>query len=604
MAIQQVSRITQRKGLAEDLPQPLAGAELGWAIDQRRLYIGNGTLADGAPTVGNTEILTEYSPILEYATAYTYKGAAAGYEAQTGITTGNPITRSLQARLDDFAVVTDFGATGDGDTDDTAAINRALNQLYCVQVNPQIRRGLFFPAGVYRVSNTILVPPYAKLYGEGSDSSVIKFMATVWVSGTAYAEGVLVKSESAGIDVYYRSLIPVPAQLNGSPIPLTNTTYWDSVSLPNYVARTTDSNQEFGLNMGAAGATLPRNVEISSVGFETAEFGNDSSLGHNIWLLEKLQTAYFDSVLFKGPLAQSELDTAVENLAGVRMASSSIVPISQITFDKCKFTNLTYAVNTDVLTKGVAISRSKFDTLFQGIVLGDGAPENGGPTGFAITNNIFDNIAFEGIVMDTCSKNMSAYNIFYNVAQTFLDSSNPNGPIISINAADNVCVGDMFERPDVVADSGFPRIRVYNSSTTSIPATVAWTNGQRVQLGAFTRQSGVQFTLLDNQVGNTIVEIDTSLPISQGGFQAFKMDYTIYRENAGTDAIRTGTLTVVAGGDDSAGEGIVFTDDYVENENTDIILSAEESSNVVSIIYTSGSTGYDGTLYYSLNHFA
>ena len=71
MAIVQISRITQRKGLTEDLPQPLAGAELGWAIDQRRLFIGNGELADGAPVVGNTEILTEFSDILQFTTQNT-----------------------------------------------------------------------------------------------------------------------------------------------------------------------------------------------------------------------------------------------------------------------------------------------------------------------------------------------------------------------------------------------------------------------------------------------------------------------------------------------------------------------------------------------------
>jgi hypothetical protein len=49
-------RITARKGLQVDLPQPLAGAELGWAVDERRLFIGNGPLEDGAPVVGNTEI--------------------------------------------------------------------------------------------------------------------------------------------------------------------------------------------------------------------------------------------------------------------------------------------------------------------------------------------------------------------------------------------------------------------------------------------------------------------------------------------------------------------------------------------------------------------
>lgn len=62
MAIVQISQIKHRRGLQENLPQ-LASAELGWSIDSRRLYIGNGTLAEGAPETGNTEILTEYSNI-------------------------------------------------------------------------------------------------------------------------------------------------------------------------------------------------------------------------------------------------------------------------------------------------------------------------------------------------------------------------------------------------------------------------------------------------------------------------------------------------------------------------------------------------------------
>ena len=105
MAIVQVSRITQRKGLEVDLPQPLAGAEFGWAVDQRKLFIGNGTLADGAPVVGNTEVLTEFSDILDYANQYTYKGEAGGYTVQTGATSGTPVTQSLQSRLDSYAKI-------------------------------------------------------------------------------------------------------------------------------------------------------------------------------------------------------------------------------------------------------------------------------------------------------------------------------------------------------------------------------------------------------------------------------------------------------------------------------------------------------------------
>ena len=73
MAIVQISRITHRKGLIENLPQ-LAGGEFGWALDERRLFIGNGTLAEGAPVVGNTEILTQYSDILNLSSSYYYKG--------------------------------------------------------------------------------------------------------------------------------------------------------------------------------------------------------------------------------------------------------------------------------------------------------------------------------------------------------------------------------------------------------------------------------------------------------------------------------------------------------------------------------------------------
>lgn len=58
MAIVQISQIKNRRGLSEDLPQ-LASAELGWTLDTQKLYIGNGTVEEGAPEVGITRILTE-----------------------------------------------------------------------------------------------------------------------------------------------------------------------------------------------------------------------------------------------------------------------------------------------------------------------------------------------------------------------------------------------------------------------------------------------------------------------------------------------------------------------------------------------------------------
>ena len=68
MAVIQISRIQHRRGLQSDLPN-LASAELGWSVDTRKLYIGNGTIEEGAPSLGRTEVLTQYS-ILDFETTF------------------------------------------------------------------------------------------------------------------------------------------------------------------------------------------------------------------------------------------------------------------------------------------------------------------------------------------------------------------------------------------------------------------------------------------------------------------------------------------------------------------------------------------------------
>jgi hypothetical protein len=159
MAIVQISRITHRKGLQQDIPQ-LASAELGWSIDTRQLYIGNGTISEGAPTEGITEILTQYSDILNIGNQYIFKGSESGYTSQTGTSALTPITQTLQQRLDEVVSVRDFGALGDNATDDTAAIQRAIDQILFggfALTQPKLRRQIFFPPGTYLISSSMLV---------------------------------------------------------------------------------------------------------------------------------------------------------------------------------------------------------------------------------------------------------------------------------------------------------------------------------------------------------------------------------------------------------------------------------------------------------------
>ena len=593
MAIVQISRITQRQGLLDDLPQPLAGAEFGWAVDQRKLFIGNGEVADGAPVVGNTEVLTEFSDVLALSSVYTYEGQAAGYEVQTGPTSGDPVSQSIQSRLDSFAVSTVFGAVGDGDTDVTAAINRALFQMFCVQANTQIRRSLFFPAGTYIITDTIKVPPYAKLCGDGADSTIFLFEVQIWAANTGYAEGVLVKVESLtpGVFNYYRSVAEVPP----TGIAIGNTAYWDSTTLPTYVIETADSLQQTGVNIGQGNAVSPRNVEISGMTFQTTEVGS-----HQICNLERVQQCYFDSVNFVGPLTEQDLDTDIDNFSCVVFNGTSQVPPTQITLDKCKFIGATYAVSTDQLVKGVTISNGWMNTLYQGVYLGDTTVVNGGPTGVRIVHNEFDNIFAEGIVMENCSLNASAYNTFYDVGNNFFGVTLPQTPIININADSNLSIGDLFQRNDTQALTQ-PRIQIYNLATAAIPQSTGYSGTSKLQLGSYSQGVGQQELLEDAVTDEPLFSVDVSTPTSQGGFSSFSVNYTIKRETAGaTMALRTGMLNVQSAG----GYAVSYSDEYSENASTGITLSVTQAGDAVTVQYTATSTTFDGTIYYSITHFA
>jgi hypothetical protein len=537
LAIVQISQITNRKGLEENLPQ-LAGAELGWSIDTRQLYIGNGTLEEGAPVIGNTEILTEFSDIININTAYTYKGQAAGYTVQTGLTAGDPITQSLQSWLDQFASVTDFGAVGDGTTDDTDAINRALYQLFCREVNPQIRRSLFFPAGVYRVTNSILIPPYATLWGEGLDNSVIQLDNSV-----------------------------------------------DDSTLNAYVARTADSLQQYGVNIGNNGATPPTYITVTNLGFRNLDPNTD------VFLVQDAVNCSFKNVGFYGPLTTANLTTEGDFTKGVAFASTTSLVCEQIVFDGCEFSGTVYGVDTDQQIKGVTFTNGKFNTLYRGVQLGTNVVVNGGATGVRITGNLFDNIYADGVVFGDVSLNATGHNIFYDVGNHFGGTTTPYTAVIDIQSNNNISISDMFERGDAYAGSETPGT-AYPRITLNDTQSIATTNGVETQQGTYTRLSGVKITLTDDDSGTV-----TTFNSAETG-PAFSINYTVTR---GT-AYRTGTIMVTASTVDSTGD-ITYSEDFVENSATGVSFGFTEAANIVSFVYATTSTGSNATLSYSINYF-
>jgi len=593
VAIVQISRITQRKGLSTDLPQPLAGAELGWATDTRQLFIGNGTLADGAPVVGNTEILTEFSDVLAAATAYTYQGLAAGYTVQTGLSPSTPVSQSLQSRLDSFAIITDFGATGDGTTDVTTNINNALYQLYCRQINSQTRRSLYFPAGTYIISDTLNIPPYCNLYGDGPESTIISFLVPTWTNTIAYASGVLVKNSSS----YYRSSQAVPIG-----ILITDTAYWTATTLPDYIFRTADSLQQTGANIGTNGALPPGDFEISSMKFLT-------NMTHDGCYIEAARDCVFESVNIEGPETTTSLTSAVNDTACVRWNSTPGYVCNNIEWNHAKFSGMVYGTNTAEQIEGVTFSNCAFDTLYQGVYLGDSSAPAVGPTGFRVVDNNFDNIYAEGIVIENVGLNCSAYNVFYDVGNRFNGANLPSTPVIDINGLNNVSVGDMFERTTQFSSGSTPRIRLNNLNGIALGMNVSnitlyqnnsagatpYNYANQLGLGTYQRVAGITDTLADN-----VSSARTLLTFNANYIKAVKIDYTIVR---GVN-VQSGTYIIIAG-TDASGTGLAGQDSSLDNgAGPGVTFGQSEAASVVSWTYTTTSTGTAGTIYYSVTKLA
>jgi hypothetical protein len=409
MPIVQISRIQHRRGKRTDLPQ-LAAGELGWVIDEQRLFIGNGTVADGAPAVGNTEIVTAGASSFTTALNYVYKGYLGD---STPIVTGasGDHTRTLQQALDDHVSVKAFDAKGDNSTNDTAAIQRAIDELYsdtdALADDPRARRILFFPAGVYRINGSITIPPYAHLVGEGPDKTIIR--------------------QSGG----------------NAPVAVTED----------------DEENVFGA-IGTSGATVPTQIQIEGITFRNAEaYGGVS--------IDNATKVYFNNCKFEGVYASGGADNSISK--GITVRSTTPLPCSQIVFNQCQFTKFARLVDLSYDVTNVRFNNCDFSIAYYGAMLGetmDGST-NGltiGPRDIQFTGNSWSTIGQQAIYVKqsssttgTGTRNVISSGNWYasTVGNNFEGIGSLNEvPIIQYDNDECSSIMDFFERSDLRRSDG------------------------------------------------------------------------------------------------------------------------------------------------------
>jgi hypothetical protein len=548
MAIVQISQIQLRRGLQQDLPQ-LASAEMGWSVDTRRLFIGNGTFEEGAPSEGVTEILTEYSDILSLFSTYTFKGLSAGFQVVTGPDSLHPVVRSLQDKLDDYVSVKDFGAVGNGADDDTAAIQRAIDRVYATnqsQLLSGYHRTVHFPSGQYKISSPLLIPPYSRLQGEGKRTTVIT---------GSHAGPLAVFVDSFG---------------------QTSTAYGN-----------TDQS-----------GNAP---EVAEYHFSDMEFLHTSpTYNQSCVVIDGCWTAVFNRVCFRGLTKWAQPDSVARSngldyytsdrgsgIAGVWIRNASqFQAVRNVSFTQCDFLDINYGIEISDEALGTSLQTCYFDHNYHNIVVGVTNPGGYHSFGTAVVDSYFRYSAAEAIITGTKGYNVtSTSNIFTasGLGDWEADSAVVNttglamSPVIKFGSSNCFSIADVIQRTD--DDYAlFPNIDVQSFDCYVV--------GQDTGLidGRLTDGRGHTTTLADSAVFVT-----AGLKYIPANYNNISMFYTVNHNSQQ----RTGTFTA-----SRVGSTYIFDDEYNETGETGVVFKVNPSSG--DIQYTSTVSGNPAQLTYNL----
>jgi hypothetical protein len=183
VAVVQISKIQVRRGQKSQsgIPQ-LSSAEFAWSIDTQELFIGNGSVSEGAPYVGNTKILTEHDNILELSDSYIFGG--------TDVSIINSVERPLQEKLDEYVSILDYGAVPDGSTDCVAAFEAAFEDLFR-NANDKFKKRLMIPNGIYLFNSDLRIPSTAIIEGENAQRSIFSIGSNNILFITESGDGVV-----------------------------------------------------------------------------------------------------------------------------------------------------------------------------------------------------------------------------------------------------------------------------------------------------------------------------------------------------------------------------------------------------------------------------
>lgn len=540
MAVIQISRIQIRRGVADlstpsGLPQ-LASGEFGWAVDQQRLWIGSGSVDEGAPAVENIEVLTvpSLTNILATFTASNYT-----YKLNRSLN-GDPlhpigaVGRTIQAKLDDTVNIKDFG--GNDSSDITRALQQAIDSLYITTSSIVNGPVLELNPTNYNLTATIYLPPNARLQGVPGKTSITMLS--------------------------------------------TNTTVFQTVGIDS------TGTKYFGTDI----LGTVDNVSVDGISFQYSATFTTTNVSPTI-ILDKTHDTQITNCIFNGTYDLGNTFAAdVATGISIRYNNDSKLDNSNITIENCQFNQLTHGITSIDGISNVKIRNNSFVNNDRAIRLANGYFTGLSPYAVSINENYFEKIYNEAIYVDTGSTTtnvVSENNIFRMDVGAGLTNLVGNGnlsyvsPVITFKSVECTSINDNFGRfqyaqPIPSAQDGIGSSLI---ATTILPLV----SGNH----EFRTRQPMTANIAPDPNDSTLVRPLAVIPISTSSNALIEIDYVANK----VDSARTGKITV----NYSKALGVKIRDDFTfqgaDDGTYEPVFSAIFSNNSIVVQYLTNANG-------------
>jgi len=493
-----ISKVQVRRGqeLQTGIPR-LDPGEFGWAEDTENLYIGK-RIAEGAVDDENTRILTEndLSNIFSLINNTDNIAGDGSYKYRNDTQYIDSTSTTISTKLDNWVSLTDYDAElspsfhQSQGRDITDTLTDAIQNLYFTGGFNQFsrrdsRRRLIIPAGSYIISDTIDLPPYTSLVGEGMGLTNIVFYPT------SENQPLFRTVDAQGHDFGAGMEMSIQNGQNSKNVVI------EGMTLQFTLTNTVTNSVLISLDQVV-------DAEVTNVEFGTANLVTATFYGNAI----RLRSEVISDIL---------LDTA---------------PAGNIKINNCKFHNLGSAITQSVGTiNRFFITNNIFNRLQSGISMWNPDVNSPGPVNGVIDSNRFERISNQAILLGTATTNIFAYpgytvssnNTFKGVGNGFDPlipdadpiseyGTVPGSAVITFNSSGNKSINDIFARKD------------FANIITQIPGNNFYYNPYIEGPGAI--QDGSVYRRQLSDIENNLI----SFPLN-GGEQSINLQYELWNNN-------------------------------------------------------------------------